>query len=159
MVGREYRHSKRKPVFSYKTWHYYDDRAIYSADSFEPQGVGGSFPSSTEKSFSEYTDEDFAKLKETYGSPAAIGKKLDFNAGGVTHFTYRLEDINGKKFVHITFADSLMEKEILFEYVIGIYDGTEYRFDTAYLPDEDLLTRYYIQKAFQSIRVGKDAIP
>lgn len=158
-MGAEHRMSRAKPVFSLNTWHEYDSKEHFSADVAYGEGFGGSFPSVSEKPFSQYTQEDFAELRERYGTPEAIGKVLSFNARNVTDFTYRLDDINGKKFVHVTFADQVIDKVILFEYVIGIYDGTEYRFDAAYSQDEDLLTRYYIQKAYQSLRVGKDAIP
>lgn len=163
-IGLDFQLNKAMVVDPFKTGHWYNEEHKYSLDNVKGLVINVMTEPTDEKPYSEYTKEDFARLSEKFGTVESY-VRFEFNPKDdylsmftsiFTGYEYRLEDIGGRKFVHITLY---YDHPSVLHWVIGVYDGKQYRFLFWNQADDNLLTRYYIDKAMHSIRVGEDAVP
>ncbi len=158
-VGVGYGLNKEIPSIPFDMSHIYSKESGYSLDLAHGAFVDVHINPTSEKPFSEYSEKDFARLSEYYGTEEAYVKYIlnidtDIITNAAYKYTYKLEEINGKKFVHITST-----RQSTIHQIIGIYGSTKYEFDFWLWADDDLATRYFTQMAIQSIRIGEDANP
>lgn len=159
-MGLAYQPHKYEPLIPIGSRHYYYNEGVqFSADLPGVTGLSNWAIPTGEKPFSECTREDFSKLSETYGTAGAFSKVLPIEVNFISNYKYRLQDINGKKFVHVTLTRQDDGQELIQHFLFCREDGVEYRFCLTAFKGDKLITHLNIWLAIQSIRVGKDVIP